>query len=284
MKEKKNLILVNKELLEKKDVFISRNDRGYQFGDGVYEVIKIYNGEMFTSKEHINRLYESARKIQLTIPYENDELIGMLKNLMKVNQLKDGHIYMQITRGVAERIHQFPENGTEAVLTAYTKEMDRPLEKQSKGVKVTLVEDERWFKCDIKSLNLLANVLAKQEATVKGSYEAILHRGETVTEGSASNVFGIKDDVIYTHPATNRILHGITRKVVLDIADLNGLVIKEKAMTVKELLEMDELFLTSTTSEVMPIIQVDEQKVNGGKIGKWTKGLQREFEKLVKEL
>ena len=284
MKEKKNLILVNKELLEEKDVFISRNDRGYQFGDGVYEVIKIYNGEMFTSKEHINRLYESARKIQLTIPYENDELIGMLKNLMKVNQLKDGHIYMQITRGVAERIHQFPENGTEAVLTAYTKEMDRPLEKQSKGVKVTLVEDERWFKCDIKSLNLLANVLAKQEATVKGSYEAILHRGETVTEGSASNVFGIKDDVLYTHPATNRILHGITRKVVLDIADLNGLVIKEKAMTVKELLEMDELFLTSTTSEVMPIIQVDEQKVNGGKIGKWTKGLQREFEKLVKEL
>lgn len=284
MDEKNNIILVNKELLEEKDVFISRNDRGYQFGDGVYEVIKIYNGEMFTSKEHIERLYESARKIQLTIPYKDDELTGMLKELMMINKLKDGHIYLQITRGVAERIHQFPENDTEAVLTAYTKEMDRPLEKQSKGIKVTLVEDERWFKCDIKSLNLLANVLAKQEATVKGSYEAILHRGETVTEGSASNVFGIKDGILYTHPATNRILHGITRKVVLEIADLNGLVIKEEAMTVEELLQMDELFLTSTTSEIMPITQVDEQLINEGEVGRWTKGLQREFERLVREL
>jgi D-alanine transaminase len=146
------------------------------------------------------------------------------------------------------------------------------------------VEDERWFKCDIKSLNLLANVLAKQEATIKGSYEAILHRGETVTEGSASNVFGIKDGILYTHPATNRILHGITRKVVLEIADLNGLVIKEEAMTVEELLQMDELFLTSTTSEIMPITQVDEQLINEGEVGRWTKGLQREFERLVREL
>jgi D-alanine transaminase len=239
---------------------------------------------MFTVNEHINRLYESAKKIRLVMPFAKIELIKLLEKLIKVNELKNGHIYFQITRGVSERIHQFPDFTVEPVLTAFTKEMDRPLEKQKTGIKASLVEDERWLKCDIKSLNLLANVLAKQEATEKGSFEAILHRGDIITEGSASNIFGIKNNVLYTHPANNLILHGITRAVIFKLAEQVGLTVKEEAMTVNELLQMEEVFLSSTTSEIMPIIQIDEHKVDNGVVGRLTKEMQQQFEKLVKEL
>jgi D-alanine transaminase len=284
LEDKKKMYLVNKDIVEEKEVNLSINDRGYHFGDGIYEVIKVYDQKMFTVNEHINRLYESAKKIRLVIPYAKIELIKMLEKLIIVNELKDGHIYFQITRGVSERIHQFPDYTVEPVLTAFTKEMDRPLEKQKKGVKASLVEDERWLKCDIKSLNLLANVLAKQDATEKGSYEAILHRGDIVTEGSASNMFGIKNNVLYTHPANNLILHGITRGVIFKLAKQVGLTIKEEAMTVKELLQMEEVFLSSTTSEIMPIILIDEHQVGNGEVGKLTKEMQREFDNLIKEL
>ncbi len=193
--------LWNDKIVNEDEVIINKEDRGYQFGDGVYEVIKVYNGEMFTTDEHIDRLYLSAEKIRITIPYTKDKLHKLLHELVEINNLGTGHIYFQITRGTAPRVHNFPVGNIQPVITAYTKENERPFENFEKGVKATFVEDIRWLRCDIKSLNLLGAVLAKQEATEKGCYEAILHRGDVVTEGSSTNVFGIKDGVLYTHPS-----------------------------------------------------------------------------------
>ncbi|KGR91107.1 D-alanine aminotransferase [Ureibacillus massiliensis 4400831 = CIP 108448 = CCUG 49529] len=277
--------LWNDQIVDSNEVVIDKEDRGYQFGDGVYEVIKVYNGEMFTVDEHIDRLYLSAEKIRITIPFTKDKCHKLLHELVEVNNVSTGHVYFQITRGAAPRIHNFPADTVKPVITAYTKEAERPLHNFEHGVKVTLVEDVRWLRCDIKSLNLLGAVLAKQEAHEKGCYEAILHRGETITEGSSTNVFGIKDGVLYTHPANNFILKGITREVVLQCAEEIGLPVKEEAFTKTELLEMDEVFVSSTTSEVTPVIDIDGSEINEGVIGDWTRKLQAQFEtKIPKSL
>lgn len=188
---------------------------------------------------------------------------------------------MQITRGVAPRTHFFPNEGTEATFVAYTQTAGRPLVNLQEGVKTIFREDIRWLRCDIKSLNLLGAVLAKQDAHELGCYEAILHRGETITEGASSNVFGIKDGVLYTHPVNNLILNGITRIVLMACCEEMGIPVVEVPMTKEQALAMDELFLTSTTSEVTPIIQVDEQLIAEGTPGAWTRKLQQAFEQKI---
>lgn len=270
--------LWNTQIVKDEEVVIDKEDRGYQFGDGVYEVIKVYDGEMFAVNEHIDRLYESAEKIRITISFTKDQLHKALYELVEINVLNTGHIYFQITRGVSPRTHHFPGDNVHPVITAYTKEAPRPLKNLEKGVKAIFVEDIRWLRCDIKSLNLLGAVLAKQEANEKGCYEAILHRNGVVTEGSSTNVFGIKDGVLYTHEANHLILRGITRGVVLRCAEEIELPVKEKSFTISEALEMDELFVTSTTSEVTPVIEIDGKLINNGNVGEWTRKLQNQFE------
>ncbi len=276
--------LWNDKIVNDNEILINKEDRGYQFGDGVYEVIKVYNGEMFTVDEHIDRLYLSAEKIKITIPMTKDKLHKLLYELVEIDQLNTGHIYFQVTRGAAPRAHNFPGDTVLPVITAYTKENERPIENFEKGVKATFVEDIRWLRCDIKSLNLLGAVLAKQEAVEKGCYEAILHRGDIVTEGSSTNVFGIKNGVLYTHPANNLILKGITRSVVLECANEIGLPVKEEAFTKSATLQMDEVFVTSTTSEVTPVISIDGTEINNGNVGEWTRKLQAQFETKIKML
>ncbi len=274
-------ILWNNQLIEEDKVVIGFEDRGYQFGDGVYEVIKVYDGNLFTAKEHIDRLYESADKIQLVIPYTKDKLHQMIYELMEENKLENGHVYLQFTRGTCFRQHHFPDPAIDSVLTAYTKETKRPLEDLAQGVKACFVEDIRWLRCDIKSLNLLGNVMAKQEAVGKGCFEAILHRGEIVTEGSSSNMYGIKDGVIYTHPATNLILNGITRQVILDCCKEIGVSVVEEAFTKEQALQMDEFFMSSTSAEVMPIIKIEDTTIGNGEPGEITQKLQKAFEKRI---
>ncbi|MDI2586098.1 D-amino-acid transaminase [Psychrobacillus sp. NEAU-3TGS] len=271
-------ILWNDEIINEEEVKIGFEDRGYQFGDGIYEVIKIYNGNVFTATEHIDRLYASADKIQLVIPYTKDVMHKMLHELIETNEVENGHIYVQVTRGISPRQHNFPNPAVESVLTAYTKETTRPLAQLKNGVKACFVEDIRWLRCDIKSLNLLGNVLAKQEAISKDCYEAIQHRGEIVTEGSSSNVYGIKDGVLYTHPVSNLILNGITRKVILDCCEEIGLTVVEEAFTKEQALAMDEMIMSSTNAEVMPIISLEGQLIGEGKRGEWTEKLQQAFE------
>jgi D-alanine transaminase len=270
--------LFNDQIVKDEEIIVDKEDRGYQFGDGVYEVIKVYNGELFTATEHIDRFYASAEKIRITIPYTKDKLHQLIHQLVEANQIDTGHVYFQITRGATARNHIFPGDDVKPVLTGNTKENPRPVENFENGVKATFVEDIRWLRCDIKSLNLLGAVLAKQEAHEKGCYEAILHRGETITEGSSSNIYGIKDGVLYTHPADNLILNGITRQVILQCAAEIGMPVIEEPMTKPELLAMDEAIVSSTTSEVTPIIEVDGTPIGNGTPGEWTRKLQAQFE------
>ena len=270
------MILLNDEFITREKASIDIEDRGYQFGDGVYEVVRIYKGDFFELDAHLERFERSANEIRIKIPYKTNELKGKLEKLLSINHIHSGHIYMQVTRGVSPRNHPFPDK-SEPVLVAYTKEYE--VEPSRLPGRAMFTEDIRWLRCDIKSLNLLGNVLAKQEANEKGFDEAIFHRGETVTEGSSTNVFMIKKRVLYTHPANHLILDGITRRKILSAAANIGLQVKEEAFTKQELLESDEMFISSTTQEVRPIIEVNGQQIGNGKVGDVTASLQAEFEK-----
>lgn len=258
-------------------------DRGYQFGDGIYEVIGVYEGRTFLLDEHLQRLQRSASELRISLPYTLENLKEKLIELVKVNELNEGVIYLQVTRGTAERWHQFPEN-TRPNLVAYTKEEEVMTELEESGAKAVLTEDIRWLRCDIKTLNLLPNVLAKQKAIENGAVEAIMHRGNIVTEGSASNVFIVKDGTVYTHPANNYILNGITRQKVLEICRKNKIAVHEETFTVDDLFQADEVFITATKLDIIPIIQVNDQIIGNGKRGKVAETVLQDFRASIHHL
>jgi D-alanine transaminase len=276
------MILFQDQLLEREEIHVDIEDRGFQFGDGIYEVIKVYNGMFFLMDEHLQRLERSAAELDLSLPYPIDRMKGNLRRLLKANELHNGHVYLQISRGAAQRSHHFPENTT-STFVAYTTETERPMSLIQNGIKATLTEDIRWLRCDIKSLNLLGNVLAKQKAKDKGCQEAILHRDQSITEGSSSNVFVVKDDKLITHPATNLILNGITRLTVIKLAEKLGISVIEGNFTVEELFGADEVMITSTTMEISPVVQIDDKPIDSGSPGKVTKTLQEKFEQLIRQ-
>ncbi len=278
-------IILGDQLLERSDVLIDLEDRGYQFGDGVYEVIRVYGGKLFTMKEHIDRLFQSAKKIKLDISMSPEQIQNLVESLLKENGVNFGSVYMQVTRGAAPRNHKFPlpASNTKAVFTAYTNEVPRPQSQLENGVEAITAEDIRWLRCDIKSLNLLPNVLAKQEAADSGCFEAILHRNGIVTEGSSSNAYIVKNNEVMTHPADNLILNGITRQVLATLCKDNGIPFVEKEFEVKDLLHADEVFITSTTSEVMPVIKLDGRAVGNGVPGEITRKLQALFEAKINQ-
>lgn len=275
-------VILNGEMMERSEAVIDMEDRGYQFGDGVYEVIRVYDGNLFTGEEHIERLFASAGKIKLDIPFSRDKVLSLARQLVKENGVMLGTVYMQVTRGTASRSHIFPDpSTTKGVFSAYTTEAPRPEKALENGVAAITEDDIRWLRCDIKSLNLLPNVLAKQEASGQGCYEAILHRSGTITEGSSSNVYIVKDGTVITHPATNLILNGITRQVTLKLCAENNIPFSEKEYSLEELRQADEVFLTSTTSEIMPIVKVDGSQVGEGIPGPVTRKLQLLFQEEV---
>ncbi|MBO1199609.1 D-amino-acid transaminase [Staphylococcus simiae] len=274
-------VFFNGEFVAADDAKVSYNDRGYVFGDGIYEYIRVYNGKLFTVTEHYERFLRSAGEIGLDLNYDIDQLIELSRKLVEINNINNGAIYIQATRGVAERNHNFPTPAVDAAIVAYTKSYDRPFDHLENGVNAVTVEDIRWLRCDIKSLNLLGNVLAKEYAVKYNAVEAIQHRGETVTEGSSSNAYAIKDGVIYTHPVNNFILNGITRRVIKDIADDYQIPFKEEAFTVDFLKNADEIIVSSTSAEVTPVIKLDGEVVNDGQVGPITRKLQQGFDKAI---
>ncbi|WP_394580394.1 D-amino-acid transaminase [Cytobacillus firmus] len=276
-------VILNGNLIERSKAKVDIEDRGYQFGDGVYEVIRVYNGKMFTADEHLERLLESGKKIELNIPYSKDQLKQMLIEMIDRNNLELGIVYMQFSRGTSPRNHAYPGADVAPVLTAYTRETTRPVESMRNGVKAILIEDIRWLRCDIKSLNLLGNIMAKQKAAQSGCFEAIQHRGDTVTEGSSSNIAIVKGGTLYTHPATNLILNGITRRKINEICSQNGIALKESAFTKEDLLAADEVFMSSTSAEVTPIIEIEGKPVGNGSPGPITNKLQNFFEEAIEK-
>lgn len=253
-------------------------ERGLQFGDGVYEVIRIYTGKLYLLNEHVDRLFRSLEAIRINIKQSKDEIITLLSELISRNNMEqDGFIYLQVSRGTAPRIHTFPED-IEPNIYAYLVNQSRNLEGLENGVRAITLPDERWQNCYIKSLNLLPNVLAKQTAMEQGCYEAILHIDGRVTECGSSNIFLVKDDKIYTHPATNRILKGCVRIAVERFANKLDIPFIEEAFTVDDIHDADEMFLTSSMSEVLPIIEIDNKRIADGKPGEISRKLQKAYE------
>lgn len=262
------------------DVRISPLDRGYYFGDGIYEVFRIYNGKPYALERHMERLRRSMEAVRIPLPYPLAEMTEKLEELRAVSGVRDGSLYLQITRGEAPRSHAFPKSCT-PVLIAWCNAFPRHLEVMRVGIDVVTVADIRWLRCDIKSLNLLPNVLAKQEAREKGADEAVLHRNGTVTEGSSGNLMIVNGGTVRTHPADHLILPGVTRAVAIELASAIGIPLREEEFTVSELLEADEVFVTGTTVEVCPVKAVDGRRIGNGKPGPVTRRLQDAFEKTI---
>jgi D-alanine transaminase len=275
------IILHNQEFIDRKEAKTDIEDRAYTFGDGVYEVIRIYNGKYFMLEEHLNRLQFSVNEIFISYDINQENLMENLFQLLDKNKIEDGAVYVQVSRGIAPRKHPFPSN-TKPELYAFPISVQRPLEEQQHGVKTILLPDLRWLRCDIKSLNLLYNVMAKQKANENGSYEAILYRNENhITEGSSSNFFGVRDGKVITHPANNYILNGITRLAVKKVCEQLDIPFEEKVFGIPDLETLDEAFISSTTAEIVSVIQIDEKKIGNGQVGPIVKQLQEGFLQLI---
>lgn len=272
-------VLKENNFLDRTNLNYPFEERGLQFGDGIYEVIRVYSGESYLLHEHVDRFYRSAKAIKIEVPYKKEVLIEKLEELLKRNNVtSDAKIYIQMTRGSAKRDHAFPKNSVPN-LYAYVEDLDRKLGLFNSGVSAITAPDDRWANCYIKSLNLLPNVLAKQEARDKGCFEAILHQDGLVTECSSSNIYIVKDDRVFTHPATNQILHGCVRMKVEQFCEKLKIPFIEEAFTVDEMMASDEVFMSSSTAEIMPIINIDEKVIHDGKPGKITRLIQDAYVK-----
>lgn len=274
------MIWLDDRLVPESEASVSYLDRGYYFGDGIYEVLRVYGGHLYEADAHYDRLERSAREIGLRLPYTRTEIDDIVHLLIEREHMKDGTVYMQVTRGVAPRSHPFPANA-KPVMLAYCSEAARPVHMMQTGISAVTHPDIRWLRCDLKTLNLLGSVLAKQEAAEQGAGDVILHRDGIVTECSASNLMIVKNGAVLTHPADHLILHGITRAVVLRLAREQGIHARERTFTLEELRAADEAFLTGTTMEIVPIVQIDGLPVGDGEPGPITRRLRQAFEATI---
>jgi D-alanine transaminase len=272
----------NTKFVPKEEIKISPDDRGFLFGDGVYEVIRTYRGKLFKMDEHLRRLERSLREIRIA-GVDIEILRQVSEDLIKCNDLsaKDATIYIQITRGVASRKHAFPDQATPPTIYLTASPLNSSHHTSDARAKVILVPDNRWARCDIKTIALLPNVLANQRAAEQGADEAVFVRDGAITEGSHSNFFAVIDGELVTYPRSNYILGGVTRQVVLQLCRELAIPIQEFPVLQKDLRQTDELFLSGTTTEVLPVIQADDWKVGDGKPGPITLKLQKAFREIV---
>lgn len=261
-------VFVNDRWLEHEQARVSVEDRGFQFGDGVYEVVRVYGGKPFALMPHLERLQRSASEIELELPLTLDELARLVQEAPARRGLEEAQVYVQLTRGYAPRVHYFPEDAVPTLVIYASPARQQPAELYERGAQAIVLADERWLRCDIKSVNLLPNAVAKERARRAGVLEALLLReGVGMTEGSSSNLFIVQDGRIVTAPAGRYILRGITRDIVLELAENADIPVEERFFSKEELLAAEEAFITSTTMEVMPVVRVDGQVIGGGTPG-----------------
>jgi len=256
-------------------------DRGYQFSDGVYEVCEVRGGCTIDQRRHLARLKRSLDELRIDMPMTEAALATVMRECVRRNRVRDGIIYLQITRGVARRDHAFPPPGTRAsvVITAHGLDVVANERIAAEGVAVITVPDNRWHRVDIKSISLLPNVLAKQAARERGAKEAWFVDGDgNVTEGSSSNAWIVtKGGKVVTRPADHGILRGITRTVLIEVISAQGLQLEERPFTVEEAYGAREAFLTSASQIVMPVVRIDERAVGNGAPGSIATALRAEF-------
>ncbi len=273
-------VFLNGEILNVADAKISVFDRGFIFGDGIYEVMARIGGRFFYREAHLNRLSTCLEKIDIS--FDVDTLEPEIPKLLKLSGLEtaDCLLYIQVTRGVAPRQHSYPE-GIQPTVMMYAWAKTLPDINQIPA-SVVLQKDFRWSRCDIKMTSLLGNVMANEFAMAHDCYETVFEREGILTEASHSNVFFVKNGVVYTHPADCFILDGITRQVVLELCEKLGIPVRLEGLPVQEIPNLDEAFLTGTSTQILAIRNIDDFVLSGGHAGPITLKLQRAFLELKK--
>ena len=276
------IVYFNNEFKHLEEAAVSPFDRGFLFADGVYESIRTYNGKLFKYEEHLIRLKRSLNEIRLYFE-KTEKIENIIYELIKRNNIEDvAIIYLQITRGSSfPRVHGFQKDEVNPTLFISATSLETNEQEQKEGIKASLQADIRWQRCDIKSVSLLPIVLANQNAVDAGGMEAILVKEGKITEGSHTNFFAIKNQTVYTAPDSNLILSGITRKIIIELCNQLEIEIKEEFIEEDELKMFTEFFITSTTKEITPVVQVDDWIAGNGKPGELTIELQNTFRKLV---
>lgn len=278
------LVYLNGDYVPLEEARISVEDRGFLFADGLYEVIRVYRGRLFLMEEHIARLKRGLEAVRIRFDGA-DELPEIARRLVDENGLADGDatVYVQVTRGAAPRAHAFPAPPIPpTVYVAARAFRPHPPEYLENGVAAITVPDTRWARCDIKSVSLLPNVLANQRAKEAGVFEAVFVRDGVLIEGSHANLLGVVDGVVVTYPECNYILPGITRALVLKLARELGIPVREAPIHIDSLSEVQELFLSGTTTEVMPITLLDGRPIGDGRPGPITRRLSSAFAELTR--
>lgn len=264
------MVYLNGELVPHAEAKISVEDRGFNFADGIYEVVRIVASKAFRIEAHLDRFEGGARALEIELPLTRDGVHEAVRDVAKANGVGEGTVYVQLTRGVAPRSHAFPE-GARPTLVMIARPFDGPpAEKLEKGVAVVTAPDLRWRYCEVKTIGLLPNVIAYQHARSEGCTEAIMVRDGVVTEGAHTSAFCVKDGTIYTHPIDN-ILPSITRKFLIEALRSEGVTVEERGVPLEEFRGADEAFIVGTTSEVMPVVRIDGEPVGKGTPGELTR-------------
>lgn len=264
-----NIVYLNGEFLSLEEARIPVMDRGFIFGDGVYEVIPIYSRQPFRLAGHLERLQHSLDGIRLANPHTQAEWADLVTRLTDANEGEDQSIYLQVTRGVSKRDHVFPKGVPPTVFMMSSPLLPPPAEWRENGIKAITATDNRWQHCDIKAISLLPNVLLRQLAADAEAIETILLREGFLTEGTASNIFVVRDSVLLAPPKSHLMLPGITYDVVLELAEKNGIRSDVREISEFELRSADEIWLTSSTREVLPVTSLDGKPVGAGKPGEF---------------
>lgn len=280
--DKTRISYVNGRYIRHSLAAVHIEDRGFQFSDGIYEVIALVNGRLLDENLHFERLKRSLDLLYIPLPASITSLHIIIKELGRRNNLKNGYVYIQITRGVAKRNHAFPtkQHIKPSLVITYNKSSPPSENEYKKGISVITTPDIRWKRCDIKSVSLLPNILAKQEAVKAKAKEAwMVDEKGIITEGSSSNCYIVdKSGYVRTYPESSDILGGVTRRVVLQLAKGHGVKVREKAFTVKESIAAKEAFATSTTMGIIAVTKINGKKVSDGKPGEITKKLMKLYE------
>jgi D-alanine transaminase len=279
------IVYLNGKLIPKEEAKISPDDRGFLFADGIYEVVRWYEGFFFDMESHVTRLKRSLRELRINWT-GTDNFAAFALELIKANKLENqpSMVYLQVTRGAAKRTHAFPSPDVEPTVYAFASGFVPDTLSKEKGIKVMLKEDIRWSRCDIKSIALLANTISFQEANENGSKECIFVRNGLITEGTRSNIFFVIDGTLFTHPESNNILSGVTRKNILRLAQEAGLRIREEALLENRLRFVQEAFIANTSAEVTPVTEIGGNTLGDGLPGQVTKLLSEKFDAEIKAL
>lgn len=277
------VVYVDGQYVSNRHAWVAMEDRGYQFADGIYEVVTMYDGALIDQAPHLDRLERSLRELDIPMPMSRRALELVIEELIRRNSRRNALVYMQVTRGVAQRGHVFNQ-GIRPVLTMAVMPAKFPsIEARKKGVKVTTAQDLRWERCDIKSVALLPNIMVRNEAERQGAKEAWQIRDGCISEGSSSNAYIVdKDGVIRTHPLTHAILGGVTRATVLKLARNAGIEVVEDPFTLNDVREASEAFLTGATTFVTPVVQVGDIQVSN-EAGPVTQKLMALYDAYIKE-